>query len=244
MQKLRKNSMFLPVSLIFIFTLLVIFERIGLNATQGYIYQLVLALFAFTYITGHKKKPFHVVSIMLGFLFCFMGDLFLAGGFNDYIDSGMRMPLGMAGFFLGHVWWFVALLQYKESYKLKRTLTVFIIVYVAIFSVWLFLVNQPNEQFLSILALLYSWGIAAPFALSISMVKKVKPYVFLIIGYAHLIFSDTLIAIRDIKGLDPFGGWHDDIVWWTYLVGISAITYFFVSYQKNKIINDSQMMET
>ncbi len=232
MQKLRENSTFLPLSLIAIFTLLMIFDRIGLNSTEGYIYQLVLALFALTYITGHGKKPRHVVSIMLGFLFCFIGDLFLAGAFKDFIDSGLRMPLGMAGFFLGHIWWFISLLQYKEKYELKRTLIVFVVVYVLIFIVWLLLVNNPDNSFLSILALLYSWGIAAPFALSVSMVKTVKPYAYLIIGYANLIFSDTLIAVRDIKGLDPFGGWHDDIVWWTYLVGISAITYFFVIYKK------------
>ncbi len=234
MQKLRENSTFLPLALIFIFTLLMIFDRIGLNSTEGYIYQLVLALFALTYITGHKKKPFHIVTIMLGFLFCFIGDLFLAGAFRDYGIDGLRMPLGMAGFFLGHVWWFISLLQYKEKYELKRTLITFVIVYVLIFVIWLFLVNNPDEGLLSTLALFYSWGIAAPFALSISMVKTIKPYVYLIVGYANLIFSDTLIAVRDIKGLDPFGGWHNDIVWWTYLVGISAITYFFVTYQKQK----------
>jgi len=234
MQKLRVNSAFLPVSLIAIYAILVIFERIGLNSTQGYIYQLVLAFFALTYITGHKKKTLQVVSIMLGFLFCLIGDLFLAGGFNDFIDGGLKMPLGMAGFFLGHIWWFISLLQFKEKYEAKRTITVFAIVYVVIFIVWLFLVRNSSETLLSTLALFYSWGIAAPFALSISMVKNVKPYVFLIVGYAHLIFSDTLIAVRDIKGLDPFGAWHGDIVWFTYVIGLSAITYFFVSYIKKQ----------
>lgn len=235
MQKLRENGTFLPLSLIAIFTLLVIFERIGLNSTQGYIYQLILALFVFVYVMGHQKKTFQVVSIMLGFLFCFIGDLFLAGAFRDLIDGGMRMPLGMAGFFLGHVWWLIAILGFKESFEKKRVLIVFGVTYLSILLLWILLVNNPNEGLLSILALFYSWGIAAPFALSVSLIDKVKPFKFLMFGYASLIFSDLLIALRDIKGLDPFGTWHNDIVWFTYLLGISLISYFFVIYKKDEM---------
>ena len=234
MQKIREHQGFLPLSLITIFIVLMIFERIGLNATRGYIYQLTLAFFALTFVTSHGKSKFHVVSVMLGYLFCFVGDLFLAGAFRDYAIDSLRMPLGMAGFFLGHIWWFISMLQYKEKFEKKRTLITFASVYTVIFLIWLLLVNNPNQPILSPLALVYSWGIAAPFTLTVILSSKTKKYIYLVIGYVNLIFSDTLIAVRDIKGLDPFGGWHNDIVWLTYLIGISAITYFFVSYNNIK----------
>ncbi len=238
MKKIREHQAFLPISLIVIFTILVIFKRIGLNATQGYIYQLVLAFFVLTYVTAHKIKTFHKVSIMLGFLFCFIGDMFLAGAFRDFIDSGLQMPLGMAGYFLGHVWWLISIVQFKEKFEIKRTLAIFGITYVVLFVAWLFVVKNPEQSLLSTLALFYSWAIAAPFVLSVSVVSKVKSYGWMIAGYAMLIFSDTLIGVRDIRGFDPFGGWHNDIVWFTYLVGIAAIAYFFYSYKKRTLIEE------
>lgn len=196
----------------------------GLNVTSGMVYQMILVLYVF-FLTFYKPiKPLQKVLLVMGVLFCLIGDMALSRAFDT--PSGYRMPVGMGLFFIGHLSFIFGILTFRKP-KLKALRTNFIIVFSVIVLLFLFTVFNPDELLLSILAIVYA--VALGVGLSIGLSMKDNPiYKYLAVGYGIFIFSDWLIAIRSIKGWDTPEIINNQGVWFTYILALSLICYSVV----------------
>ena len=65
------------------------------------------------------------------------------------------------------------------------------------------------------------------------MLRTIYPTNFYQFFYAIFIFSDLLIGMKDIKGIDiPFVSFA---IWFTYIIALSGIAYVLVSYKEHPI---------
>lgn len=241
---LKKNGIFVPIMAVGIYFILRIFEWIGLNATQGYILQLMLIFYSIVYVKDHDKKTSHKILIILGGVFCLIGDMFLASAFRPLLEklnlTGFRMPFGMLGFFIGNILWFISLCQHHDNISMKRFYKVFLLVAASLILLWFVTIFNTDNLLLSILALVYCFGLGLNLTYAIANLKQDKLYKVLLVGYIVFIFSDLWIGINDIKGFDtnPYVLGQDAVViWLSYVIALACIFYFHASYQRRK--NDS-----
>lgn len=228
MKKLTDYALFLPLSVVLVWLIREFYLAINLEWTNGFTLQYFLIFYLVAYALNSKSyKPYVRVLMVLGAVFCLVGDTFLANAFRHHFSlGGLRMPLGMLGFFIGHMLWFVTLLGFNPTTTKKKLMMSMSIVFGVLLILWFALINH-NFDLLSILALVYSLALGMPLAFSIANLKH-KTFLLLTIFYSIFIFSDMLIGINDIRGWDvPMYGF---MVWFTYAIAISGIAYALVSH--------------
>lgn len=241
---LKKNGLFVPLMTVFIYLIMRIFEWIDLNSTQGYILQMILIIYLFVYVKNDNKTLLHKSLIILGGTFCLLGDMFLAGAFYPLLTklnlTEFTMPFGMLGFFIGNILWFISLWQYMDNVSIKKFFTVFSLVALMLILLWFITIFTTNNLLLSILALIYCFCLGLNLAYAITNLTVSKHYVVLLVGYVIFIFSDLWIGLNSIKGIDtnPFVlNQNQFVIWITYIIALSSISYFHASYKGIK--NDS-----
>lgn len=236
---LRKNGLFVPVIAVAIYLIMRIFEWIGLNSTQGYILQLMLIGYVAVYVMYHNKPTAQKTLIILGGVFCLVGDMFLAGAFQPLLKNisleNFRMPFGMLGFFIGNILWFTSLWFNKDNISTKRFFKYFLVVALSLIVLWFITIFNQNNLLLSILALVYCFCLGLNLTFGLANLKVNPKYKLLVVGYSVFILSDLWIGVNDIKGFDtnPYVfGLDSFVIWITYLVALACIFYFHASYEK------------
>lgn len=234
MKSLTKNGLYIPIVVVLMWLIREFYLLINLSWSNGFTLQYILIFYILAMSFQVNEKKFQAYMFVLGSIFCLLGDTFLANAMSHYVNLGsMRMPLGIAGFFVGHTFWFIGTLQFKDKVSSKKTYLSFLITFTFMVVLWFILINN-NFNFLSILALVYCVALGTPLAYSIARVKLNRNYVLLTIFYSIFIFSDLLIGMHEIKGIDiPIYGF---LVWFTYIIALSGITYALVSH-RNKSDN-------
>src|SRR5690606_22502536 len=99
-----------------------LYGALNITWSNGFTLQYMLIFYLIFGAFIYKERPIiQKVSIILGAVFCLVGDTFLASALvNHFNFGGLRMPLGMAGFFIGHAFWFVAMLMFPAKATKKQ----------------------------------------------------------------------------------------------------------------------------
>lgn len=157
-------------------------------------------------------------------------DAVLANAFRNHFSLGvLRMPLGMAGFFIGHTFWYLAILGFKDPLDKKKTFVSFGVTFGVLIILWFLLINNDFDL-LSFLALIYCVALGTPLAHSIAQFGKQPAYKLLTVFYTIFILSDMIIGMKDIKGIDiPAAGF---LIWFTYIIALAGIVYSLVLHRK------------
>ncbi|GEM_PF-2988078 len=220
-----------PLMVVITYVWIQLFNLSGIGVNAGMVYQMILVLYVF-FLTFYKQiKPLQKLYLILGILFCLIGDMALSRAFDT--PNGYRLPIGMGLFFIGHVNFILGIFSFRKP-KLKAFRTNFLIVFSVIVLLFVFTVFNPDELLLSILAIVYAVALGIGLTLGLSM-KDNPIYRFLAWGYGIFIFSDWLIAIRAIKGWNTPDLINNQGVWFTYIVALSLICYSIV--HLNRSIN-------
>ncbi len=230
MKNITKFALFLPVSVVLIWLIKELYDVLDIHWTNGFTLQYILIFYLLAYAVSSPNRPLmQRIFMVLGGVFCLVGDTFLANALSNHFTlGGLKMPLGIAGFFIGHTFWFFAFLQFRDQTTKKRLIYSFSIVFGTMIVLWFLLINQ-NFNLLSILALIYCVALGTPLSYAIAHSKNNFSYKMLAVFYGIFIFSDLLIGMKDIRGYDiPMVGF---IIWFTYIIALSGITYVLVSYQ-------------
>lgn len=219
-----------PLMVVIAYVWIQLFNLSGLRTNAGMVYQMILVLYVF-FLTFYKPfKPIQKIFLVLGILFCLVGDMALSRAFDT--PNGYRLPIGIGLFFVGHVNYILGILSFRKP-KLKDFKRYFIIVFSVIVLLFIFTVFNPDELLLSILAIVYA--VALGLGLTIGLALKDNPiYRYLAWGYGIFIFSDWLIAIKAIKGWDTPDLINNQGVWFTYILALSLICYSVVHLNSNK----------
>ncbi|MCV2231413.1 lysoplasmalogenase [Acholeplasma manati] len=220
-----------PLMIVITYVWIQLFNLSGIGVNAGMVYQMILVLYVF-FLTFYKQiKPLQKLYLVLGILFCLIGDMALSRAFDT--PNGYRLPIGMGLFFIGHVNFILGIFSFRKP-KIKSFRTNFLIVFSVIVLLFVFTVFNPDELLLSILAIVYAVALGIGLTLGLSM-KDNPIYRFLAWGYGIFIFSDWLIAIRAIKGWNTPDLINNQGVWLTYIVALSLICYSIV--HLNRSIN-------
>ncbi|MDX9807744.1 MAG: lysoplasmalogenase family protein [Acholeplasma sp.] len=220
-----------PLMVVITYVWIQLFNLSGIGVNAGMVYQMILVLYVF-FLTFYKQiKPLQKLYLVLGILFCLIGDMALSRAFDT--PNGYRLPIGMGLFFIGHVNFILGIFSFRKP-KIKAFRTNFLIVFSVIVLLFVFTVFNPDELLLSILAIVYAVALGIGLTLGLSM-KDNPIYRFLAWGYGIFIFSDWLIAIRAIKGWNTPNLINNQGVWLTYIVSLSLICYSIV--HLNRSIN-------
>lgn len=220
-----------PLMVVITYVWIQLFNLSGIGVNAGMVYQMILVLYVF-FLTFYKQiKPLQKLYLVLGILFCLIGDMALSRAFDT--PNGYRLPIGMGLFFIGHVNFILGIFSFRKP-KIKAFKTNFLIVFSVIVLLFVFTVFNPDELLLSILAIVYAVALGIGLTLGLSM-KDNPIYRFLAWGYGIFIFSDWLIAIRAIKGWNTPDLINNQGVWFTYIVALSLICYSIV--HLNRSIN-------
>ena len=220
-----------PLMVVITYVWIQLFNLSGIGVNAGMVYQTILILYVF-FLTFYKQiKPLQKLYLVLGILFCLIGDMALSRAFDT--PNGYRLPIGMGLFFIGHVNFILGIFSFRKP-KIKAFKTNFLIVFSVIVLLFVFTVFNPDELLLSILAIVYAVALGTGLTLGLSM-KDNPIYRFLAWGYGIFIFSDWLIAIRSIKGWNTPDLINNQGVWLTYIVALSLICYSIV--HLNRSIN-------
>jgi hypothetical protein len=219
-----------PLMVVITYVWIQLFNLSGIGINAGMVYQMILVLYVF-FLTFYKQiKPIQKLYLVLGILFCLIGDMALSRAFDT--PSGYRLPIGMGLFFIGHVNFILGIFSFRKP-KIKAFRTNFLIVFSVIVLLFVFTVFNPDELLLSILAIVYAVALGIGLTLGLSM-KDNPIYRFLAWGYGIFIFSDWLIAIRAIKGWNTPDIINNQGVWFTYILALSLICYSVVHLNSNK----------
>lgn len=213
-----------PIMVVIAYVWIQLFNLSGLKTNAGMVYQMILVLYVFFLVFYKPIKPIQKALLILGILFCLIGDMALSSAFET--PSGYRLPIGMGLFFVGHLSFILGILTFRKP-KLKAFRTNFIIVFSVIVLLFIFTVFNPDEMLLSILAIVYAVALGVGLTIGLSM-KDNPIYRYLAWGYGIFIFSDWLIAIRSIKGWDTPNLINNQGVWFTYILALSLICYSVV----------------
>jgi len=230
MKNIEKWAIIVPVSVVVIWLIRELYGALNITWSNGFTLQYMLIFYLIFGAFIYKERPIiQKVSIILGAVFCLVGDTFLASALvNHFNFGGLRMPLGMAGFFIGHAFWFVAMLMFPAKATKKQYYLSYGITFGILLILWFILVNN-NFDLLSILSLVYCFALGAPLSHSIANFRQNLSFKLLAIFYAIFIFSDLLIGMHDIKGLDiPLYGFS---VWFTYIIALSGISYSILTFK-------------
>lgn len=220
-----------PLMVVITYVWIQLFNLSGIGVNAGMVYQMILVLYVF-FLTFYKQiKPLQKLYLVLGILFCLIGDMALSRAFDT--PNGYRLPIGMGLFFIGHINFILGIFSFRKP-KIKAFKTNFLIVFSVIVLLFVFTVFNPDELLLSILAIVYAVALGIGLTLGLSM-KDNPIYRFLAWGYGIFIFSDWLIAIRSIKGWNTPDLINNQGVWLTYIVALSLICYSIV--HLNRSIN-------
>lgn len=220
-----------PLMVVITYVWIQLFNLSGIGVNAGMVYQMILVLYVF-FLTFYKQiKPLQKLYLVLGILFCLIGDMALSRAFDT--PNGYRLPIGMGLFFIGHINFILGIFSFRKP-KIKAFKTNFLIVFSVIVLLFVFTVFNPDELLLSILAIVYAVALGIGLTLGLSM-KDNPIYRFLAWGYGIFIFSDWLIAIRAIKGWNTPDLINNQGVWLTYIVALSLICYSIV--HLNRSIN-------
>lgn len=220
-----------PLMVVITYVWIQLFNLSGIGVNAGMVYQMILVLYVF-FLTFYKQiKPLQKLYLVLGILFCLIGDMALSRAFDT--PNGYRLPIGMGLFFIGHVNFILGIFSFRKP-KIKAFRTNFLIVFSVIVLLFVFTVFNPDELLLSILAIVYAVALGIGLTLGLSM-KDNPIYRFLAWGYGIFIFSDWLIAIRAINGWNTPDLINNQGVWLTYIVALSLICYSIV--HLNRSIN-------
>ena len=219
-----------PLMVVITYVWIQLFNLSGIGINAGMVYQMILVLYVF-FLTFYKQiKPIQKLYLVLGILFCLIGDMALSRAFDT--PNGYRLPIGMGLFFIGHVNFILGIFSFRKP-KIKAFRTNFLIVFSVIVLLFVFTVFNPDELLLSILAIVYAVALGIGLTLGLSM-KDNPIYRFLAWGYGIFIFSDWLIAIRAIKGWNTPDIINNQGVWFTYILALSLICYSVVHLNSNK----------
>ena len=177
--------------------------------------------------SGDFKQNRDVVAIFAAFLFSIIGDWFLSNRNNENV----RFIMGIAMFFVAHVGYFTFGLL---NGRLNRLLTAAILI---VYLTFFLLLLSPGIKSDALMAASFCYLLISCFSLGAALGVKGKSgfrWLF-IFGIALVLFSDTLIALREFA---KFGS-LDFLVLPTYYLAQISVTAALISrkvFEENKVI--------
>src|SRR5690554_5163858 len=104
MKNITKFALFLPVSVVLIWLIKELYDVLDIHWTNGFTLQYILIFYLLAYAVSSPNRPLmQRIFMVLGGVFCLVGDTFLANALSNHFTlGGLKMPLGIAGFFIGH----------------------------------------------------------------------------------------------------------------------------------------------
>jgi len=177
--------------------------------------------------SGEFKQNRDVVAIFAAFLFSIVGDWFL----SNRNGETSRFVMGIAMFFVAHVGYLTFGLL---SGRLNRLFTaIILVVYLSFF----LLLLSPGIKSDALMMAAFSYLLISCFSLGAALGIEGKPVFrwLYISGIAMVLFSDTLIALREFT---KFGD-LDFLVLPTYYLAQMSVTASLMSrkfFEENKVI--------
>jgi len=195
-------------------------ERLGRMPRRTELPQsfLLILLAIIVWLAAARDTPFNTLSLfmLVGIIFGFLGDLFMANVFNQE----NHVLFGMGAFALGHVFYMLGFRELALHFGLHETgayLAALVFMWVLALAIWAWLVRNPSgETFMQYAALAYALFLASMAAYAGGLALQQGAFWPLAIGGALFLLSDALIAAR------LFGGQHfaylGDVIWTTYIL--------------------------
>lgn len=183
----------------------------------GYIFHLIFALSctALVLLFPHEELKPYIWLIALAFVLSIGGDWMLK--FKDTIP--IRFVYGIALYFLAHVSYFIFFLKNGKFHI--PTFTVLLAVYGLFYIMKLIPAIPDNLLLVAVLFYLVISCCTFSAAIGLNLKNKVSKY-FFIAGIASLVFSDTLIALKEFLQINTLYGWMMPTFYCSYMFATIA----------------------
>lgn len=210
-----------PITLIAAYALNWLLEGLGFDTSSGVLYHLVLIVYlTITAIHVSKSTPIRI-AVPLVLVIYMVGD-FIMGG---VISVPSRLIFGMAVFALGHGLAGALTLLHPAYQHFKFDAMKTIITFAVIIALWVVMVFNNQQLVMSLAALAYALILGMNISSSWAAMQR-NPYaMYLVYGFGFYTFSDLVIAMKSIKGITIPDPWYGNIVWFTYVIAISLVSY-------------------
>lgn len=212
------------ISLVFVFQIL--FLIVGIILGKGkrmnkYIVALVSVTFLITALYIFlKRKNVYSKFIFSGMLFCFLGDISLAGFIKDgFIFGGSMFAIAHIIFIIGYI----KTIRSQNGVVFNRAFFISAIFYYAILMVlWaLKLRYMDNSGGLQIGILAYGICLTTMASLAAALCKNEKRYLKTAVGAVFFVISDSFIGMSYAIKI-PYS---EAIIWITYVIALYGIIY-------------------
>lgn len=212
------------ISLVFVFQILVLIVGIILGKGKQinkYIVMLISMSFLITalYIFW-KRKNVYSKFIFCGMIFCFLGDISIAGFIKDgFIFGGSMFAVAHIIFIIGYI----KTIKSQNGIVFNKAFFISAIFYYSILiALWVLKLRYiQNSGGLQIGILAYGTCIMTMASLAAALCKNQKKYLKTAVGAVFFIISDSVIGMSYAMKI-PYS---EAIIWITYVIALYGIIY-------------------
>jgi uncharacterized membrane protein YhhN len=190
---------------------------------------LVFLLFIYVVVTVTEKKKLFFL-LLAALFFSFSGDVFLM--FEK--DASYWFMCGLTGFLVAHIFYILLFAKVKQQNQPQKKLNVPIVLLVAAYIIFLFLLLKPALGSLKIPVLVYAIVLSCMFLASIHAFdfSRQKSGMLCITGAVLFVVSDSLLAINKFYQPIAFSG---ILVMLTYASAQMLIVIGIINYLNNSL---------
>lgn len=212
------------ISLVFIFQILVLI--VGIILGQGkHMNKYIVILISITFLITalyifFKRKSVYSKFIFWGMLFCFLGDITIAGFINGgFMVGGSMFAIAHIIFIIGYI----KTIRAQNGIVFNREFFISAVFYYAILIVlWILKLRyMQNNGGLQIGIFVYGICLTTMASLAAALCKNQKKYLKTAVGAVFFIISDSFIGMSYAIKV-PYS---EAIIWTTYVIALYGIIY-------------------